>query len=187
MFIHNKYINSMRSITLGTGGTIQSPDGSELLENLIFRLIKLGQSRERDKNLNPSGQNNITSSLSDDPLSGSFNTALFTASVDFAGKVTRTGTERFKIESEPYLNTGFSSGAGGTFASNSWAQDLADAIIMGANLQRATTYNIYSWRIEPSLTTGEFNARINISVNNAPILLTATDLGELAMAQEFLP
>ncbi|MCT7971080.1 hypothetical protein [Laspinema olomoucense] len=128
----------------------------------------------------------MTSSLSDDPLSGSFNTALFTASVDFASKLTRTGTDRFKIETEPYLNTGFSSGTGGTFASNSWAQDLADAIIMAANLQRATTYNIYSWRIEPSITTGDYNARINMNVNNAPIILTATNTGEMASAQEFL-
>ncbi len=177
----------MTAITLGTGGTIQSPDGTETLENFIFRLIKLAQSRERDKTLNPSGQNSITSSLSDDPLSGSFNTALFTASLDLAAKLTRTGTDRFKIETEPYLNTGFSSGSGGTYASNSWAQDLADALIMAASLQRATTYNIYSWRIEPSTLTGDFNARMNMSVNNAPIILVATNLGELASAQEFLP
>lgn len=176
----------MASIILGSGGTIQSPDGNEILENFIFRLIKIGQSKERDKTLNPSGQNNMTSSLSDDPLSGSFNTALFTASADFSAKLSRGGTDRFKIEVEPYLNSGFSSGTGGTFASNSWTQDLADAIIMAANLQRSSTYNIYSWRLEPSLTTGEFNARMNMSINNAPIILTATETGELASAQEFL-
>lgn len=177
----------MTSIILGSGATIQSSDGNEILENFIFRLIKLGQSRERDKTLNPSGQNNMTSSLSDDPLSGSFNTALFTASIDIGAKLSRTGTDRFKLETESYLNAEFSSGTGGTFASNSWTQDLADAIILAANLQRQTTYNIYSWRIEPSLTTGDFNARINLSANNAPIILTATNAGELASAQEFLP
>ncbi|AFY80162.1 hypothetical protein [Oscillatoria acuminata] len=176
----------MTAIILGTGGTIQSPDGNETLENFIFRLIKLGQARERDTSLNPSGTNKMTSSLSDDPLSGSFNTALFTASVDLSAKLTRTGTDRFKVETEPYLNAGFSSGTGGTFASNFWAQDLADAILMASDLQRATDYTIYSWRIEPSITTGEFNARVNMSVNNAPIILTATDTGELASAQEFL-
>ena len=176
----------MAPITLGSGGTIQSPDSQETLENFIFRLIKLGQSRERDTTLNPSGTNKMTSSMSDDPLSGSFNTALFTASIDFSGKLTRTGTDPFEVATEPYLNTGYNSGTGGTFASNYWAQDLADALIMAASLQRATSYTIYSWRIEPSLTTGDFNARINLTVSNAPIILTATDTGELASAQEFL-
>lgn len=177
----------MASIILGTGGTIQSPSGLETLENFIFRLIKLGQARERDVSVNPSGRNDLTSSLSDDPLSGSFNTALFTASVDFAAKLTRAGSAPFQLATEPYLNTTYTSGTGGTFGSGGWAQDLAEAIIMATDLQRATTFNVFGWRIEPSTLTGEFNSRINLQINNAPITLTATELGELAVAQEFLP
>lgn len=177
----------MTSIVLGTGGTIQSPDGNESLENFIFRVIKLGQAQERNTTFNPSGMNNLTSNLSDDPLSGSFNTALFAASCDFAAKLTRTGIAPFQLATDPYLNGSYTSGSGGTFGSNFWAQDLAEAIIRATDLQRATTYNVFGWRLEPNTLTGEFNCRINLQVNNAPITLTATDLGELSVAQEFLP
>lgn len=159
----------MATITPGTNATITA----NTIEAYLCGAIWLLQNLEADAARNPSGINNITSSISDDNRT-------LTGNCTFSGIVTSSATGQLIITCVDYLTTPsgqpahYSPGTGGTINS---------ATIQGAIFEAARTIDLLendsskntqglktiSWNVTNGEIGSEGRAIINIGITNFPL------------------
>lgn len=159
----------MASITAGTGATITAPT----IESFFTGAIWLLQNLEADTTRNPSGVNNVTSSISDDTRS-------LTATINFNATVDDDSSGKAVFTVIDYLTTPsggtahWTAGTGGTITNATIQGAIFEAARLIDKLENQVVNNPTSKKcISYTISSGDVgsngNASITINVANFPL------------------